>query len=305
MTRDLRFEAVYPFTPEQVWKALTDRQALAEWLMPNTFEPRLGHKFQFHSSTGEFAGVIECEVLELSPPRYLAYSWRGGNQDTVVSFTLQPVAEGTRVVLEHRGFVFTEGTMAKNLLSSGWEKKIKTMLPEFIDRMSGGGRRMGAQNRASELKELISRYEQGGAALEEALGALPDSEINREMPGGAWNAQQIALHIVDAEIVGAGRLRMLAAQPGALLKSYKGDIWADKLGYTYLSLAPALGLFRALRQTTSELLQSLPAEAWTNRGMHEETGEITLENLLQAHCQHAEAHIKEIMELSERLTQRA
>ena len=301
MTRDLKFEAVYPFTPEQVWKAITDPQALAEWLMPNTFEPRLGHKFQFHSTSAAFTGVIECEVLEVNPPKYLAYSWRGGNQNTVVSFTLQAVAEGTRVVLEHRGFVFTEGTMAKNLLSSGWEKKIRTTLPEIIGRMVGGGVRMEAQTGTSEIRDLISRYQNGATALEEALRALPDVDINREPKAGDWNAQQIALHIVDAEIVGAGRLRMLAAQPGALLKSYKGDIWADKLGYTHLSLGPALGLFRALRQTTSEVLQTLPAEAWRNRGIHEETGEITLENLLQAHCQHAETHIEEIAALSKSL----
>ena len=305
MTRELRFEAVYPFTPEQVWKALTDPQALAGWLMPNTFEPRLGHKFQFHSRSAAFTGVIECEVLDINPPKYLAYSWRGGNQNTVVSFTLQPTAEGTRVVLEHKGFVFTEGTMAQNLLSSGWEKKIKTTLPEIIGRMVHGGDGMGALSGSSEIRDLISRYEHGAAALEEALGALPDAEINREPKAGTWNAQQIALHIVDAEIVGAMRLRMLAAQPGALLKSYKGDIWADKLGYTHLSLGPALAMFRSLRQTTSEVLQSLPAEAWMNRGIHEETGEITLENLLQAHCQHAETHIEEITALSENLARQA
>jgi len=45
----------------------------------------------------------------------------------------------------------------------------------------------------------------------------------------------------------------------------------------------------------------LPAEVWMNRGIHEETGEITLENLLQAHCQHAETHIEEIAALSESL----
>jgi len=34
---------------EKVWSALTDRQSLSQWLMPNNFEPRVGHKFEFRT----------------------------------------------------------------------------------------------------------------------------------------------------------------------------------------------------------------------------------------------------------------
>ena len=30
---------------ERVWRALTDREALAQWLMPNDFEPVVGHSW--------------------------------------------------------------------------------------------------------------------------------------------------------------------------------------------------------------------------------------------------------------------
>ena len=306
MKRDLKFEAVYPYTPEQVWKALTDPQALADWLLSNDFEPRLGHKFQFRSNTGsDLTGVIDCEIVELNPPKRLSYAWRGGNQDTVVSFTLQPVAKGTLLVLEHSGFVLTEGTMATNIMSSGWEKKIKTTLPHVIAVMVEGPAASGAWSGSPGITDLLARYERGGTALDEALRTLPASELDRQAQAGTWNVRQIALHVVDAEIVGAARLRMLAAQPGALLKSCKGDIWGEKLGYAHLSLEPALALFRALRQTTAEVLHGLPREAWMNRGIHEETGEVTLEDLLQAHCQHTESHIEEIAALSGTLAREA
>ena len=62
MKRDLRFEATYPHPPERVWRALTDPKALAEWLMENDFEPRLGHQ----SRLAEGAGDLMCETaLEL------------------------------------------------------------------------------------------------------------------------------------------------------------------------------------------------------------------------------------------------
>jgi uncharacterized protein YndB with AHSA1/START domain len=51
MNRDLRFEVTYPHPPEKVWRALTDPQAIAQWLMKNNFEARVGHKFQFRATT--------------------------------------------------------------------------------------------------------------------------------------------------------------------------------------------------------------------------------------------------------------
>src|SRR5262249_17808941 len=38
---------VYPQPPERVWRALTTPEELAQWLMPNDFAPKVGHKFQF------------------------------------------------------------------------------------------------------------------------------------------------------------------------------------------------------------------------------------------------------------------
>src|SRR5260370_5600951 len=46
--RTLRKEVFLPHPPEDVWLALTAPQALAEWLMPNNFEPVVGRKFRFH-----------------------------------------------------------------------------------------------------------------------------------------------------------------------------------------------------------------------------------------------------------------
>ena len=43
----IRKEVFLPHPPEDVWLALTDPQALAEWLMPNNFEPGSAGSFGF------------------------------------------------------------------------------------------------------------------------------------------------------------------------------------------------------------------------------------------------------------------
>ena len=94
MKRDLKRVVVYPHPPDDVWRALTDPVALAEWLMPSNFEPRVGHEFQFQTTPRpgfRFDGTIRCKVVALDAPRRLVYSWRAGSLDTVVTWTLEAV----------------------------------------------------------------------------------------------------------------------------------------------------------------------------------------------------------------------
>ena len=133
-------EVVYPHPPERVWRALTDPGALAEWLMENDFQPRVGHRFQFRTQPQPgFNGIVDCEVMEVDEPRRLAYTWQGGpmRRPTLVTFTLDPVPEGTRLRLEHSGFEGASGLMVRTILSSGWKGKLlRRALPESLARLA-------------------------------------------------------------------------------------------------------------------------------------------------------------------------
>jgi uncharacterized protein YndB with AHSA1/START domain len=105
MKREVTLEVIYPFPPDRVWRALTDSRVLARWLMPNDFQPRLGHQFQFEGKAGGAAiETIDCEVIELQPPSRLSYTWQSSVDGvlSVVTWVLEPVAEGTRLRMEHR-----------------------------------------------------------------------------------------------------------------------------------------------------------------------------------------------------------
>jgi uncharacterized protein YndB with AHSA1/START domain len=140
MKRDLRFEQTYPHPPARVWAAITDSAAMADWLMPNDFVPRLGHRFQFRTKPAPgFDGIVNCEVIELDPPRRLAYTWKGGGIDTIVTITLEPAPAGTKLVLEHRGFHGVRAVMVSFIMGSGWGKKILPQrLPAACDRYAQG-----------------------------------------------------------------------------------------------------------------------------------------------------------------------
>ena len=110
MIQAVRLDVFYPYPPERVWQVLTDRRALADWMMDNDFEPKLGHKFRFHSQPlPEFTTTIYCEVVELEEPNRLSYTWRESltTETSVVIWTLTPVAGGTQLHLKHQEYSYT------------------------------------------------------------------------------------------------------------------------------------------------------------------------------------------------------
>lgn len=141
MSHDLRFEFTYPHAPERVWSAITDSAAIARWLMPNDFEPVVGREFHFRTTPrGEWDGTVTCKVLEVNPPRTLAYTWTGGGLDTVVTFRLTPEGKGTKLTLEHRGFAGERGIMASKFMGEGWKSQILgTRLPAVLNFVDDAG----------------------------------------------------------------------------------------------------------------------------------------------------------------------
>jgi len=105
-TRAITQERFYPHAPERVWLALTDPRELAQWLLPNTFQPRLGHRFRFTQRTPEGRSrKVACQVVELEAPSRLAYTWQTEDEalPALVTWTLEAVGDGTCLRLEHIG----------------------------------------------------------------------------------------------------------------------------------------------------------------------------------------------------------
>ena len=105
--RSITVERDFAHPPEKLWRALTQPHLIEAWLMKNDFVPVVGHRFKL---SGEWGGVLDCEVLEIEPGRTLAYTWNfvhpdpAFNLESVVTFTLTATGEGTRLSVEQSGF---------------------------------------------------------------------------------------------------------------------------------------------------------------------------------------------------------
>lgn len=102
----ITFEFDLRHPPEKVWRALTDPELLAEWLLPTIgFELAPGKDFTLKTQPYPgWDGTVQCRFVEIEPLRKLTYTWTVPFLNTVVSFTLTPTPTGTRLVLVQSGF---------------------------------------------------------------------------------------------------------------------------------------------------------------------------------------------------------
>jgi uncharacterized protein YndB with AHSA1/START domain len=99
-------ECDLPEPRDRVWRALTEKELLAAWLLPNDIRPEVGAKFQLEPAT-------ECEVVEAEPGRILRWRQREPADavssrryvESLVSFELADLpGGGTHLRVVHDGF---------------------------------------------------------------------------------------------------------------------------------------------------------------------------------------------------------
>jgi len=133
-TESIAFEFELSHSSEKVWRALTDPELLAQWLLP-TLDFKLESGAEFMLKTQPYPGwdgTVNCKMLEIEPQKKLSYKWTVPFLDTVVTFTLTPTPSGTHL----------------SLLQSGFKEAQKR---EF------GGARYGWNMMGGKLVELLAR----------------------------------------------------------------------------------------------------------------------------------------------------
>jgi uncharacterized protein YndB with AHSA1/START domain len=120
-------EVHYSHPVDVVWHALTTAAALAAWLMPNDFEPTVGHHFRFDARPG--FGFIEGEVIDVQPPHLLQYRWTVEGAATIVTIRLEAADRGTRLRLEQVGLPID----LRPGNDGGWDSKLHDDLVSVLN----------------------------------------------------------------------------------------------------------------------------------------------------------------------------
>ena len=108
-TSAISFELELRHPPEKVWRALTNPDSLAKWLLPiveSETRVETGARFTFQAQPQPgWDGTVKCRVIESELLKRLSYGWVVGETlDTVVTFTLAATATGTKLSMVQSGF---------------------------------------------------------------------------------------------------------------------------------------------------------------------------------------------------------
>ena len=146
---------------------------------------------------------------------------------------------------------------------------------------------------AKERAELILQYREGYRVVREALEGLTDAELDHAEPEDEWTPRQIVLHLGDAELIGAERLRRLLAEREPVIQGYDEALFTERLPGDR-PVEPSLEAMRWARESTLQLLDRMTEADWRIVGRHSESGTYGTEDWLRIYAAHAIDHADQI-----------
>lgn len=150
--------------------------------------------------------------------------------------------------------------------------------------------------------EILDVYRSTPATLRALVRGLPDEVIRAgagtDQPGTTreeeWSIVEVVCHLRDAEQRVIERMRRMRDEERPLLAAYDQAQLAREANYRHQSLIRALSAFERLRREQIALLEGLDDAGWQHVGLHEEAGEITIEQLAAHTAAHDAVHLGQI-----------
>ncbi len=108
---------------------------------------------------------------------------------------------------------------------------------------------------------------------------------------GEWSVLECIGHIVDGELVVAGRYRWILAHDEPDLVGYDQALWVERLRHKDDEVGELLGLFEAVRASNNALWSRLSAADRARVGMHRERGPESLDLTFRLAAGHDRVHL--------------
>ena len=144
-------------------------------------------------------------------------------------------------------------------------------------------------------RQRIEAYEKGGSQLVEAYRSLTREQLLAVPIPGTWSLQQIAVHLLESDLIGTDRMKRIASMDRPLLIGYDENAFGRLPGVNDIDALEACQLFASNRKLTAIMLRQLPDVAFERFGIHNETGKVTLREMLDKYIEHLDSHMVHVL----------
>ena len=145
------------------------------------------------------------------------------------------------------------------------------------------------------MSEYAEAYKKATDVFLQTISTLTPGDLDKSDHEG-WSPRQVIHHVADSEAQSYARLRRLIAEPGTTIQGYDEGIWAENatLGYQSADVESSIAVFKAVRQSSYELLTRMTDAQLDNAGVHTESGAYSVRNWIESYTNHPVDHANQI-----------
>ena len=152
----------------------------------------------------------------------------------------------------------------------------------------------------SERNAMIEKIERLPDLLEQAVKGLNEAQLDTRYRDGGWTVRQVVHHLADSHMNAFVRMKLLMTEETPTIKPYDQEHWAELPDTKAFPVQSSISIIRGLHPRITHFLKTLPDSAWQRKGVHPESGTITLDSLLVTYSKHGENHVGQITGLRAR-----
>lgn len=140
-------------------------------------------------------------------------------------------------------------------------------------------------------RTLIEQFVAGGQLLRSSYQGLTKEQLFKHPIPDTWSLHQIAIHLMDSDLIGTDRMKRIACMDKPLLVGYDETGFSKLPGSDEIDVNEAIDIFDRNRKLTAKILHKLSDADYQRYGIHTEKGKVTLEQMVQSYIQHLEGHL--------------
>ena len=129
-----------------------------------------------------------------------------------------------------------------------------------------------------------------------AVAGMTREQLVGRPIAGKWSTLEVICHLADFEIVYTDRIKRVIAEKEPTMFTGNPDEFAARLAYHERDAEEELLLIEQIRKQVARILRTLKPEDFQRRGIHSESGPMTLHALVERISGHIPHHLHFIEE---------